>query len=97
LDFFLKFLGFYGTLSTNVFLWLKSPKNDLGFEPFTLAKYVMDVKCNTDQVCCAICSKIKGKEKLLMFKLDNLLQHSSYHKGNGCNSLGQGRFIIFQT
>lgn len=41
---------------------------------------IMDDIGNVHQVQCAICSKVKGKEKLLVFKLDSLLTHASRHK-----------------
>jgi hypothetical protein len=35
---------------------------------------------NVHQVQCAICSKVKGKEKLLVLKLDSLLTYVGRHK-----------------
>jgi len=40
----------------------------------------MDDIDNVHQVQCAICSKVEGKEKLLVLKLDSLLTHASRHK-----------------
>jgi hypothetical protein len=36
---------------------------------------IIDETNNVHKVQCAICTKIKGKEKLFMLKLDNLLKH----------------------
>jgi hypothetical protein len=41
---------------------------------------IVDDIGNVHQVQCAICSKVEGKEKLLVFKLDSLLTHANRHK-----------------
>jgi hypothetical protein len=45
-----------------------------------LAKSILDDIGNEHQVQCAICSKIEGKEKLLVLKLDSLFMHASRQK-----------------
>ncbi len=45
-----------------------------------LAKSIVNDIGNVHQVQCAICSKVEGKEKLLVLKLINLLMHASKHK-----------------
>jgi hypothetical protein len=44
------------------------------------ARLIVNDISNVHQIQCAICSKVEGKEKLLVLKLDNLLTHATRHK-----------------
>jgi hypothetical protein len=48
---------------------------------FPWVEFVVDCKGNVHKVCCAICSKVEGKEKLSILKLNNLLKHVGCCKG----------------
>jgi len=41
---------------------------------FSLGKFIVDDTCGVHQVQCAICLKVEGKEKLLVFKLEKFAQ-----------------------
>jgi hypothetical protein len=41
---------------------------------------IIDTRSNVHQVQSAICSKVEGKPKLLVLKIDNLLKHVGRYK-----------------
>jgi hypothetical protein len=43
----------------------------------SLAKVHKNVTSNVHNIQCTICSKIEGKDKIFVCKLDNLLKHAS--------------------
>jgi hypothetical protein len=47
---------------------------------FPWVEFVVNIKSNVHYVRCVICSKLKGKEMLLVSKLDDLLKHASHCK-----------------
>ncbi len=53
---------------------------DKWFMCFPWVEFVVNIRNNVHYVCCVICSKVKGKEKLLVSKLDNLLKHVGHYK-----------------
>jgi len=58
---------------------------------------VIDTIGNVHQIQCAICSKVEGKPKLLVFKLDNLLKHVGRLKAKVASLRVKVRFLFFQA
>jgi hypothetical protein len=54
---------------------------------FPWVEFVVNIRNNVHYVCCVICSKVKGKEKFLVSKFDNLLKHVGHCKAT-ISSLG---------
>jgi len=52
----------------------------MGYEVSLGRINIVDETENVHKVQCAICMKIKGKEKLFMLKFDNLLKHTGRHE-----------------
>jgi hypothetical protein len=53
--------------------------------------------CNVHQIQCAICSKMEGKPKLLVLKLDNLLRHVGHLKAKVTSLRVEVGFLFFQA
>jgi hypothetical protein len=58
-------------------------------------EFVIDTIGNVHQIQCAICSKVEGKPKLLVPKLDNLLKHVGRLKAKVCKSKSRSRVFVF--
>jgi hypothetical protein len=53
--------------------------------------------CNVHQIQCVICSKMEGKPKLLVPKLDNLLRHVGHLQAKVASLRVEVGFLFFQA
>jgi hypothetical protein len=57
----------------------------MGYEASLGRINIVDEISNVHKVQCAICTKVKGKEKLFMPKLNNLFKHARRHEAKVSN------------
>jgi hypothetical protein len=61
-------------------------------------EFVIDTIGNVHQIQCAICSKVEGKPKLLVPKLDNFLKHVyRSSQSQGYKSKSRSRVFVFSS